>query len=481
MALPEITITLQTWNPRFTGALSTIGSLAIIYIILSDRSRKLMKPKNRLMLCMSIFDCFQSIALTLSTAGAKISCICQIQGILIWLGLAVPLYNSSLNLYYLLAIRYNVDTKYFSTKIEPYLHAMSILYPLTLAILNALLGLIISLDGLCWTPGSEYMVILGWGIPVFLCFLFCIFSMASIYLAVRKQAKCMDKYRFSTANDNTEQNETRNQALMYTSAFVLTYIFPFIEGITRSQKIETTTNILAILTVTFYPLQGFWNFLFYIMPGVKHVRKMNPSISLFAAIREVVFNASVVAESFRRPRATRRCNKFRPSPQSTYSNRKATNTLPDDDGLKNEVPKASRRVSFAPKTHEEDQDNTANTIVQGADKVDNANSLLTNDEERPISSNTVNDCMNGSKTNDRSERRESLSCLSSVLSLVDFEDGEDESTNRFSFSRRSSAVSFTSVRVIDDETDVDACKPYLRSDPRESSNFTPNEIESGEA
>ena len=41
----------------------------------------------------------------------------------------------------------------------------------------------------------------------------------------------------------------------------------------------------------YYPLQGFWNFLLYIRPGVSAVKKENPDKSIFGVICEVVFHS----------------------------------------------------------------------------------------------------------------------------------------------------------------------------------------------
>jgi len=48
---------------------------------------------------------------------------------------------------------------------------------------------------------------------------------------------------------------------------------------------------LEALTETFYPLQGFWNFILYTRPGVKRVKRTNPDKSCLGIFREVVFRA----------------------------------------------------------------------------------------------------------------------------------------------------------------------------------------------
>ena len=79
-----------------------MGSTAISYMIVSNRRRKLARPKNRLMLMMSFFDVLSSTAYLISKVAMPSdsgisgaignSATCMAQGICIWLGLAVSMY-----------------------------------------------------------------------------------------------------------------------------------------------------------------------------------------------------------------------------------------------------------------------------------------------------------------------------------------------------------------------------------------------------
>jgi len=146
-----------------TGSLSTLGSCSLIYLILSDRERKLGRPYHRLMLSMSCFDVFQSIAIALSPLpipretgiyGAKgNSLTCTVQGILITLGLAVPLYNSGLNVFYMLTIRYGFSSEQFA-KYEPFVHATGIMFPVSMAVISTVNDYISARKILCY-PRSK--------------------------------------------------------------------------------------------------------------------------------------------------------------------------------------------------------------------------------------------------------------------------------------------------------------------------------------
>jgi len=311
------------WIARVSSTLSLLGSCAIIYIIISARKRKLTRPKNRLMLMMSFFDVLQSIAMVIATAaipretgiygsvGNNVTC--QIQGIFMILGISVPLYNTSLNLFYLLSIRYNMDPERFSHRIEPILHAISILGPTLFAAIYSTTGSIKPSGTACIVPMDSSCVVFG--ILFTFCVIFSLFSMSSIAYMVYEQSKNIRRYMFRQQSSTIlEERETIIQALLYASAFLLTFTFPYIQAFYFLIKGEFSPA-LAVFTAIFYPLQGFWNFLFYIRPGVKHVRNIDPSKSLIGAVREVIFNTESVANSFlnnsgsRSRRVNRKSNK----------------------------------------------------------------------------------------------------------------------------------------------------------------------------
>jgi len=299
--------------------LSFLGSSAIIYIILSARKRKLTKPKNRFMLMMSVFDVLQSVAIVVSTAAFPQDlgiygaigneATCTAQSVLMGLGLAVPLYNSSLNLFYLMTIRYNMTAAQFSTKLEPFLHAFSVLVPLSSAAICAALGYANPSITTCLYPGQKLPTV-GFAVTVIFSFLFCVFSMGSICWAVMSQANRIQRHRYGTTQTNRgsilEKEEMVAQALAYSLAFLLTFLFPTIHALVISGQPETPTPALDTLSSIFYPLQGFYNFVFYVRPGVNHVREIDPSKSLFKAIQEVIINAESVSDSFRNIRSTNR-------------------------------------------------------------------------------------------------------------------------------------------------------------------------------
>jgi len=291
---------------RVTGSLSILGSFSIIYMIISDRRRKLGQPFHRLMLLMSIFDILHSAAIVVSTAanpkesnveGAKgNNYTCDIQGFFMMLGLAVPLYNSCLNTFFVLTIRYNVSSQQFR-KFELVLDAIAILIPLSLAIYFTASGVMApSPIGVCLPEGDIAL----WTIQslLFFCFIICIVSMICVCWTVISQATKMEKYtNYSTTRNtphrgsrvNDDKKRTIQQAVLYTFAFIFTYAFPIMSIFYITQEDEAQPPLaIRILFIIFYPLQGFWNFVFYVRPGVQYVIERSPDMSYLRATLEVI-------------------------------------------------------------------------------------------------------------------------------------------------------------------------------------------------
>ena len=155
------------WLSFSSGSLSTLCSAAIIYMMLSDHRRKLThQPNNRFLLMMSIIDVLQSIAYaSASMPSPRESGVygaignhttCATQGFLFQLGFAVPCYNACLCIWFLMSIKYNMQPKIFKAKIEPYCHAVSLGFPLSTAIICAVLDRYENMGGIiCWINGTK--------------------------------------------------------------------------------------------------------------------------------------------------------------------------------------------------------------------------------------------------------------------------------------------------------------------------------------
>jgi len=283
--------------PRFTGLFSLVGSSLIIYMILSDREKKLVKSYHRLMLVMSVFDVFQSIALAASTSpfpketqiygsiGNKATC--QVQYFFLIIGMAVPMYNASLSTYYLLTIRYRFPFRYFETKIEPFLHGASVLIPMSIAI-AAIVTEDVTDGGNTSVCLTSYNARTFWGIISMpsLSFCVCLYSMVSISCYANTRSTRVRRYSYSqnqTQRRESERQATIRQAMLYTLAFMMTFIFPVLVIIFPYYPFEVLKNI-------FYPLQGFWNFVLYIRPIVIKRREAAPHKYFYEIVWSAVFH-----------------------------------------------------------------------------------------------------------------------------------------------------------------------------------------------
>merc|ERR1719491_170438 len=301
-------VVLLSLIPHFTGSLSVIGSSAIIYMVLSDREKKLLIPKHRLMLAMSVYDVIQSLALAMSTlpfpkeysdvysyGAIGNMTTCKIQYFFVTLGLAVPMYNASLCLFYYLTIRHRWRQKHFATKIEPFLHIGACLIPLVAAIGPVAMDNVSPTSRYCTVSTSSYSAVAFTCISIYvaaipaLSFLICVYTMASISIFVHLQWKKMLKYTYNARQEQRQRSEkwkTIQQAMLYTAAFALTFLFPCI-------LVTWNAFALEILSNMFYPLQGFWNFFLYIRPGVIKIKKIKPDKCFCEIIWLVIFRSNI--------------------------------------------------------------------------------------------------------------------------------------------------------------------------------------------
>ncbi|KAI2505684.1 hypothetical protein MHU86_8743 [Fragilaria crotonensis] len=148
------------------------------------------------------------------------------------LGTSVPLYNISLNAFFLATVVYRVSELKFQKNFEPYLHAMSILFPLITASVGAGISLYSEkeLGLVCWIGhypegcGEDpsvpcldpiFALIFG-GIPLGASIIFLLVSNGMIYWKVRSTGRRSEQYRrtkFETiVNDSAERTGVTNRS-----------------------------------------------------------------------------------------------------------------------------------------------------------------------------------------------------------------------------------------------------------------------------
>jgi len=322
------------WTTRCSGFVSAVGSIFIIRMILqthyrreSARSRKPIKVRQRFMLWMSFFDILASISNSFSTAalpqiketedmkniygtiGNESTCIAQ--GFFLQLGIAVPMYNAALCLYYLFSIRYNMNEKRLSGVFERIVHALVITCALTTAIISVILDLIHDTGLFCWlaeyplncrldsnincTTNYNHTLIFLFGVfPVCLSFLIVAVAMLLVYLSIHNNYLKMRRYSFGGEHSSgvlnllREKKQTATQATLFVLAFILTWIMPLINIIliTSYQRVPFST---ALMQGFLMPLQGFWNALIYARPLYGKLRKDNPDRKLSWILKAVIF------------------------------------------------------------------------------------------------------------------------------------------------------------------------------------------------
>lgn len=206
---------------------SLIGSATIIAMVIRSK-KKFGDPYRRLIVGISFFDCLQSFALLFKifkttpeqpnswiSLGNQTSC--NILGWLHFCGLnGALLYNVALNIYYLCLVRYNLTSRYYQSRVEPFLHAIPIIWSaLAPSIIVGTGHMNPAFAGECLIapypvncrkkPGVE--CIRGENtdlyrfafrvIPTFAALVGCLFTLGLLWWTVNAQEKKMNRYRMS--------------------------------------------------------------------------------------------------------------------------------------------------------------------------------------------------------------------------------------------------------------------------------------------
>ena len=144
--------------PKVTGLVSLLFSGLVIFMVCSNQDYR-SKTYHRLLLGISCVDVSSSFWLGLSTwpipkeTGIKgasgTTASCSVQGFFTQFGIASSFYNASLSIFYLLVIRYGWREDQIR-KIEPFLHALPVMWGLSTAIAGLSLTIFNSANLWCW-------------------------------------------------------------------------------------------------------------------------------------------------------------------------------------------------------------------------------------------------------------------------------------------------------------------------------------------
>uniref|UniRef100_A0A7S1D3Y8 G-protein coupled receptors family 1 profile domain-containing protein n=1 Tax=Cyclophora tenuis TaxID=216820 RepID=A0A7S1D3Y8_CYCTE len=309
-----------------SGCLSMCGSICIVILALQRRQQG---TYHRLLLTMSLIDIFHSIAIVfnpflLPKNPDRIWSIgndrtCSMAGFFAQLSSSVSFYNAMLNLNYLLTIRCGMDSNKLTKWVEPWMHALSIIYPLCTATLGVSVGMFseLELGQACWI--SDYPrgceedpnvdctgQVFGWifsGIPLLSTLAFLLISNILIYLKVREIVA--KQRRFSVSMDDSirrKKQDVGTQASLYVAACFNTVIWLVVirtlESLGVHREDESSVFHLLILTSFFYPLQGFWNLLIYVRPRYMRWRRREPDLSRWFSFRQALHPNPMLSEHF---------------------------------------------------------------------------------------------------------------------------------------------------------------------------------------
>ena len=118
-------------SSRVSGSLSMLGSLILIIIVLSSKKKR-SHVYHRIILGMSIIDLYSSFWYALGRYPIDKPKLCIAQGWSLQVGLATPIYNAMLAIFYLLVIRFKWNDAKIK-KVEPIFHLIPVVFGIATA------------------------------------------------------------------------------------------------------------------------------------------------------------------------------------------------------------------------------------------------------------------------------------------------------------------------------------------------------------
>ena len=301
-------------TPKPFAILSMCGSICIAKHIIFTSPRPL-SSFHRILFGLSVIDLTTSFAvfmgtwpIPVGTTGVYLASgnkgLCTAQGFWIQLGVGAPLYNASLSVYYFLVI-FKGWREHQIKKVEPFLHAIPIIFALTTSIIVAATDNFRSSNVWCWISMDNIAMRFGFFYgPIWAAILWVTCSMAAIYCRFLVQERKNKRYQGSgQAGNNAQQlhstatnvigrlqsttnigntgmrsstvstsrsksSKIAGQALCYVGSFYLTFLFPSWTRISQMMGRQPPFAVVAMFTI-FFPMQGFYNALVFFRPKIK--------------------------------------------------------------------------------------------------------------------------------------------------------------------------------------------------------------------
>mmetsp|Transcript_5374 Transcript_5374/g.11774 ORF Transcript_5374/g.11774 Transcript_5374/m.11774 type:complete len:399 (+) Transcript_5374:206-1402(+) len=333
---------VAAYTPLVTGNLSAMGSSVIIYSMIGPGRwrKKLIKPQNRILLAMSIYDLLHSFAMgwtfLLTPKGYGVPgaqgnmSTCRMVGFLIEIGgNATGAYNSLLSIYYWVTICKGVKPATFA-KYEPFAHVIIFVIFCGFAIAGVVTKLFNPGIATCfigsYPPGCEmgldappcdrfppqtmsllYEVFAQFWVQMFIVIV--TVTHVLIWRNVRKQDRVMRRYsslhlsgaaqsrrRLSIFQELGRSRSVAVQSTLYVFAFISCWIGPTLfHLICWIWGIQSFWALFIV--VLFTPLQGFWNAFVFARPTYIRLRKKCPELGRFQVARIVFLDPDPVKRS----------------------------------------------------------------------------------------------------------------------------------------------------------------------------------------
>ncbi|KAI2493968.1 hypothetical protein MHU86_20576 [Fragilaria crotonensis] len=315
MAVDFYTIPQQitlVFTSLFSGLVSLLGSLTIIYIIWRDRNKKLKCVYHRILFALSLIDCIASLNFAFGFLlvpkgnfwGAQgNTASCEASGFLNTFFVSQNLYNFGLAVYYLLIIRYRKSQEFVARNVEPYIHVLALSMPMGVtfwALFTSSLNPLPFLGG--WCSIAKYPTLCNvdegecsrglmdktiafvmYGLVLLPSFFGIVIIMVMIICHVRGRIAAVVRYRTRPRLDETAR-QTVVQSMLYIMASLLpngilvlnhsfNYVFPTHQNSVRF--------VFACFAKVIVPLQGLFNLIIYIRPRYIALRRQRGESSSF--------------------------------------------------------------------------------------------------------------------------------------------------------------------------------------------------------
>ena len=343
------------WLPVLPGLLSILGSTLIAQRVI--RSKKLRsKSYERLMLGLSSVDILNSVRLiifpTIFHPFTEPSVACTVEGFIVSLSLAGPMYNAVLSVYYFLVVVYGVSNQRISQRYEAWLHAIPFAYGIAGAFLGLGMGVFNPKQDniMCYVAewphrcsgdecdrGAlatvyEYVAVL---VPLTMILMVLVGANAAIYMKVRRVLKKTEKYtshpctpsRFSSSASELRRDEDIEeeshphvqpppravqsgtnrqssssaktqkvavQSILYVLAYLLCFGWSVIVSVAAwivPDRIERGDFFpLSVLEMIFFPAQGLFNAFVYARPTYLRLRNEESDLSRWHCFRKALLD-----------------------------------------------------------------------------------------------------------------------------------------------------------------------------------------------